>query len=139
MNVTYWIALLFGISLAMWLLGMQSGAGDIMAKYSAGQYFAADGASLDVVKMIGDVLSHMLNWNNAIFFLAFAGGALVGGLNLLVLLPLGALILIMNFAIFPTSYIQGSGLPLEVSAPLMAFFTITELMIVFSLMRGSAR
>lgn len=139
MNVTYWIAFLFAMSFVMYALGMQSGAGEIMAKYNAGQYMAADGASLDVMKMLSDVVNHLVSWNNSIFFIVFAGGALVGGLNLLVLLPLGALILMMNFAIFPTNYISGSGLPLEISTPLIAFFTLTELMIVFSLMRGSAR
>ena len=132
MNVTFWAALLFGISIAFALLGTVTP----LNKYLNNGYVDANG-NPDITLMFTDMINQALTWNNAFFVGAFAIGALASGLNLLAILPLGALIMFMNLAVFPIGVIRDSGLPPEVTSLLTVFITTTEIIIVFSLVRGN--
>ena len=53
------------------------------------------------------------------------------------MLSIGAIFVFLNWAVFPINYITSAGLPAEMQIPITAFFTLTEVMIVFMLIRGN--
>lgn len=140
MNVTFWVALLFGISVSLYLLGGESQMTSALDKYTSDPTLKEGGTlatGTDVGPIFNGFINSILQWNTWLIIIAIGAGAIMG-LNLLALIPLGAVMIILNYAVFPLSFVTESlsGLP-EVQTIVTLFFTLTELMIIFSLIRGS--
>lgn len=140
MNFSFWVAFLFGITIVFYFLGGQTQLSIAIQKYSSDATIGQNGMieNGQIEAIIKGFVDSVLSWNTL-----FVGTALIAavamGFNLLALIPLGATILILNYAVFPTEFISTSGFPPEIKIPLMLFFTLTEIMIIFSLVRGSFR
>ena len=138
MNVTYWVLFLFCTSLVLMLSGTDLGYNNIMNKYNELTYLNADKESLDINAMFQAVADNMISWNGLLFLGLIGIGGILSGFNLLVMLPLGAMVFLLNFIVFPLSTITKSGLPDIAAFPLMSFFYLSEIMIMISLLRGTA-
>jgi hypothetical protein len=137
MNITFWVALLFGITLSLYFLGGQSHFQTALSKYSGDPTMASMGSN-DANAIFRGFIDSILSWNTALVVGSLAMAAVMG-FNLLALIPLGAIMLVLNYMIFPLDFISKAGFPSEISIPITLFFTLTEVMIVFSLIRGSFR
>jgi hypothetical protein len=84
--------------------------------------------------LIGDYLTDINNW-------MFIGGALtvgvvLGGLNLLALIPFVLANILLSMFVLPTSYIMDSALPHEVKLILTAMFMVTTYLVYISFVRS---
>ena len=130
---------MFGLSIGMYLTGFTSGAGIMMEKYGNNAYHDPVTGDLSLSLILDDIAANVLSWNGLLVFGAVSIGALASGLNLLALIPLGAIMLVINFLFIPVQTIREMGLPPEVTNIMVAFFVLAEIITIFMLIRGNFR
>jgi len=128
MNTYLWVALLFGMTVTLYLMGYQPILFDGLNKYQNADY-----AGIPTV-----ITSYILTWDGLTSIGAsFVTGFILSGGNLAAVVPFVLASLILNLVVFPTSYITASGLPPEITLMITVFFTVTTFMVVMSFIRGN--
>ena len=127
MNTYLWVALLFGITVTGYLMGYNPVFFDYMAKYNSTSYAAVPLS----------ITSYVTSWDG---LLTIGGsvlvGTLVGGLNLLVIVPFVLATLLINLFVLPTSVITQSGLPFEVQLIILVFLNVTTYLVLINFLRS---
>lgn len=133
-NAYFFMLLLFGITVSISLLTPNSTVfGSAMAKYG----------DMSPNLIFDSMIQYMFNWNTALSFVAAASLVALSGLNLIVILPLGLTLFLLNYFVFPTELLSCASNASAVCAlgpvagPLVqAFFTIATIIVIASFIRS---
>lgn len=127
MNTYLWVFILFGMTVMLWTLGFQPLFFSGIDKYGGVNYGS-------ITSLITNYLS---TWDGLLTTAgAIVVGALVGGLNMLVLIPFVLANFLLNLFVFPTEYLADGFLPIEVSILLRIFFNLVTYLVLIHFLRG---
>ena len=129
MNTYLWVAILFGITITGYLMGYEPIFFEQMAKYDTDTPLY-ESIPLTITGYLG-IWDGILTVGGAV-----VTGVLLGGLNLLVLIPFVLASIMINMMVFPTSYITQAGLPPEVSLIITVFLNVTTFMVLIGFIRN---
>lgn len=135
MNTYFIIALIFGMTIAFYLVGYQPLLFSAMSKYCA----SAETCSIDsgfVSYLFNSLVAYIFDWQNALtLILAFSTLALLGGLNLIAIVPFALAFILLDLVIFPTGVILESGLPAPIPLLILMFFKLASVLAIISFIR----
>jgi len=133
MNTYFTVALLFSITLMFYLLGYQPLLFNAMGKYCSDYPACYNDQEFDIFQ---SVISYIFNWNTALSLIAaVATIAVLGGLNLLVIVPFALVFIMLDFLVMPISFITEAGLPFPIPLILLIFFKLLTFFTVISFVR----
>lgn len=135
MRFAAYVVLLFSISVMLWMFGYPS---TIMYLYEQSAEEATDPASL-----IYSMASNLLNSEAGIVLLGLTGLAVVlatflsGGFIAMFIVPMIIMMAVLNFLVFPLSFLFDAALPLEIRVIGIVFFNMLTVLATLSFVRGS--
>lgn len=136
MRLGAYVFLLFSLSVMCYLFGYPS---ILLFMYNNNGE-----ANQDLPSLISNMAAAFLNPSNGLALLAVAGLAvsvlaafLGGGYIAIYLVPMIILVFILNFVIFPLSFIFDSALPTTIKVILVSFFNLLTILAGTSFVRGS--
>ena len=128
MNTYFYIIMIFSVTVMFWIGGFTSPIlGNPTSTYS----------ELNPASLWDSIISWVFSWNGALTVgISVATAAVVGGLNLLVIVPFALLMVLVNLIAFPTQYFASSGLPVEISVPMTLFFNLATFLVAVNFVRS---
>lgn len=134
MRFSGYVLLLFSISLVFYLMGFKSVLLVTLFDNQGGDAFEPQG-------FLGKVAEGTLAPQNAIALLgigvvATLAVSLVAGYAAIYIIPMAILIMILNFVVYPFSFIIDPATPDIIKFPLVVFFNILSILALLSFIRG---
>jgi hypothetical protein len=135
MRFAAYVVLLFSISVMLWMFGYPS---TIMYLYERSAEEATEPASLIYL-----MASKLLNSEAGIVLLGLTGLAIIlatflsGGFIAMFIVPMMIMMTVLNFLVFPLSFLFDAALPLEVRVIGIVFFNMLTVLATLSFVRGS--
>lgn len=127
MNVYFWIMILFGMTIAFAFSPLNPIFGNATDKYT----------SIDYTNIPARVGTYLSSWNG---LLSIGGtiliGAVLGGLNLLVIIPFVLVNFLIDLFVFPTDLIPVGVLPAEIYLLISTFLKLSTYLIIIYFVRG---
>lgn len=135
MRFAAYIVLLFSISVMFWMFGYPSA---IMYLYTQSAEEATDPAALIFL-----MASNLLNSEAGIVLLGLTGVAVIlaaflsGGFIAMFIVPMIIMMAVLNFLVFPLSFLFDASLPMEIRVIGVLFFNMLTVLATLSFVRGS--
>ena len=134
MNTYFAVFLLMGISIMSLLAGFNPTLFSSFDKYCPNINTCGGGAIFSGV--VNSVITYIFSWNGALTTIAaVATIAVIGGLNLLVVVPFALMFVLVDMLIIPTDIILSLGLPSPLPIILVVAFKMLMLMVIISFIR----
>ncbi len=133
-----YVMLMFCISLVFYIIGYRSIA--LMTLYNNQAAVSNADGSIDYLRFVGVIVTSAITPQNALGLvvvgIAAAATTLLLGFAAIYIIPIAMLLLVMNYLLYPFSFVFDPSMPDIVKIPLYVFFNLMTMLAVMSFARG---